>query len=128
MVWETRSPYLYFRTTEDHRIIAGGLDEEKDKLGDGDAVVHEKAGEIVKQIEAIFPDIDIRISYAWTALFGASKDGLPFIGQDTNQAGKYYLLGYEGNGTCYSMAGARIIYDLIMGNPNPYKDIVKMDR
>jgi len=128
MVWETRNPYLYFRTTEDHRIIAGGLDEEKDKLGEDVAVVYEKAGEIAKQIEAIFPDIDLRISHAWTALFGTSNDGLPFIGQDTNQAGKYYLLGYEGNGTCYSMAGAQIIFDLITGNPNPYRDIVKIDR
>jgi len=128
MVWETRNPYLYFRTTEDHRIIAGGLDEEKDKLVEDDAAVLEKAGEIAKQIEAIFPNIDIRISHAWNALFGKSNDGLPFVGQDTNQPNIYYLLGYEGNGTCYSMAGAQIIFDLIMGNPNPYKDIVKIDR
>lgn len=128
MVWETRDPYLYFRTTEDHRIIAGGLDEYTDKLIQDNAVTLGRAREIAKQIEAIFPNIDIRISHAWNALFGKSNDGLPFIGQDTNQPSIYYLLGYEGNGTCYSMAGAHIIYDLIMGNPNPYKDIVKIDR
>lgn len=128
MVWETRNPYLYFRTTEDHRIIAGGLDEERDKLGEDDSVIFERASEIAKQIEDIFPNLDIRISYAWTALFGKSNDGLPFIGQDTKQPSVYYVLGYEGNGTCYSMAGARIIYDLIMGNPNPYKNIVGIDR
>lgn len=72
--------------------------------------------------------LPVPVSHAWNALFGKSKDGLPFIGQDTNQPSKYYLLGYEGNGTCYSMAGANIIYDLIAGNPNPYKDIVKIDR
>jgi len=128
LVWETRNPYLYFRTTVDHRIIAGGLDEEKDELVEDNAVTLGKAREIAKQIEAIFPAINIRISHAWNALFGMSYDGLPFIGQDTNQPSIYYVLGYEGNGTCYSMAGARIIYDLIMGNPNPYKDIVKIDR
>jgi glycine/D-amino acid oxidase-like deaminating enzyme len=128
MVWETRNPYLYFRTTVDHRIIAGGLDEETDKLAENDAATHRKASEIARQIEAVFPDIEIRISHAWNALFGKSNDGLPFIGQDPNQPSLYYVLGYEGNGTCYSMAGARIIFDLITGNPNPYKDIVKIDR
>ena len=128
MVWETRNPYLYFRTTVDHRIIAGGLDEEQDNLVEDDAATLEKCREIAKQIEAIFPHIDIRISHAWNALFGKSNDGLPFIGTDPNQPSVYYVLGYEGNGTCYSMAGARMICDVMMGNPNPYKDIVKIDR
>ena len=128
MVWETANPYLYYRTTVDHRIIAGGLDEKKDKLGGDDEFILGKVRDIAKQIEAVFPNIDIRISHAWNALFGKSKDGLPFIGQDTNQPSIYYLLGYGGNGTCYSMAGAHIIFDLIIGNPNPYKDIVKIDR
>jgi hypothetical protein len=29
MIWETMKPYLYIRTTKDNRIIAGGLDEER---------------------------------------------------------------------------------------------------
>lgn len=128
MFWETRNPYLYFRTTADHRIIGGGLDEEKDELEEDEDVIFEKASQIAKQIEAIFPHLDIRISHAWSALFGKSNDGLPFMGQDPNQPSIYYVLGYEGNGTCYSMAGARIIYDLITGKTNPYTDIVKMDR
>ena len=51
LVWATRNPYLYFGTTEYHRIIAGGLDEEKDKLVEDNAVTLGKAREIAKQIE-----------------------------------------------------------------------------
>ncbi|MBP1743751.1 MAG: puuB 2, partial [Firmicutes bacterium] len=52
----------------------------------------------------------------------------PFIGKDPFKSSTYYLLGYEGNGTCYSMAGAMIIKDLILGNSNQYADIVRVDR
>lgn len=30
LIWETARPYLYVRTTQDNRIIAGGLDEDTD--------------------------------------------------------------------------------------------------
>ena len=128
MVWETKNPYLYFRTTMDHRIIGGGLDEDQKELElDGEKILI-KAKSIAGQIETIFPNLDIQIDDAWNALFYGSKDGIPFIGKDPNQGNRYYLLGYEGNGMCYSMAGALILKDYILGKPNVYKDIVRMDR
>lgn len=128
MVWETKNPYLYFRTTVDNRIIAGGLDEEKNSVSKDEEKIYAKAQEIKRQIEDIFPHLQIDIQYYWNALFGSSEDGLPFIGRDPIHSNIYYLLGYEGNGTCYSMAGALIIKDLIKGTPNIYSEIVKVDR
>lgn len=32
MIWETKRPYLYMRLTDDQRIIAGGLDQDAEKL------------------------------------------------------------------------------------------------
>ncbi|MFD1928022.1 NAD(P)/FAD-dependent oxidoreductase [Sporosarcina siberiensis] len=128
MIWETKNPYLYFRTTKDHRIIAGGLDEEIDYVEENQNFILAKANDIKNQIQSIFPEIDIEISYAWNALFGSSVDGLPFIGRDPQMKSVYYLLGYEGNGTCYSMAGALILNDLINNKKNPYEDIVKVNR
>ena len=87
-----------------------------------------KAKRIAEQIEDIFPHLKIDIEYSWSALFYGSKDGLPFIGRDPLDPNKYYLLGYEGNGTCYSMAGAFILHDLIQGKQNIYTDLVKVDR
>lgn len=128
MVWETRTPYIYFRATEDHRIIGGGMDEETDALEKDAGKIAAKAEAIAREIETIFPRLDIKVSHAWDAIFVRSKDGLPFIGEDPEHSGLYYLLGYEGNGTCYSMAGSLIIRDLILGISNPYSDIVRVDR
>ena len=128
MVWETKNPYLYFRTTKDNRVVAGGLDEEVTKVEPDTKKIDEKNQEILKQIEDIMPDLKLEIDFSWNALFGTSRDGLPFIGRDPKSKNKYYLLGYEGNGTCYSMSGANIIRDLIEGIDNEYAEVVKIDR
>ncbi|GKV69461.1 oxidoreductase [Sporosarcina sp. NCCP-2716] len=128
MVWETKKPYLYFRTTKDGRIIAGGLDEKSDALHEDPSVIRSKAEEILKEVQDIFPQADVKIAAAWNSLFGVSRDGLPFIGPSQSGADVYCLLGYEGNGTCYSMAGAKIILDLIDGVTNEYAAIVDPGR
>lgn len=128
MVWETKDPYLYFRTTVDKRIIAGGLDEEIAVVVENENTIYQKTEDIKKQIKNLFPDLDFEIEYRWNAIFANSKDGLPFIGRDPEVNNKYYLLGYEGNGTCYSMAGSEIISDLLEGKDNIYSHIVKVDR
>lgn len=128
MVWETRTPYLYFRATEDQRVVGGGMDEESDVLEKDTGKIEAKAEAIAREIETVFPQLEIKVSHAWDAIFVRSEDGLPFIGEDPENPGRFYLLGYEGNGTCYSMAGSMIIRDLILGINNPYKDIVRVDR
>lgn len=71
--------------------------------------------------------INIDIEYSWNALFATSKDNLPFLGKDPKHKNYYYVLAYEGNDTCYSLAGATIIADLIRGIDNPCSHIVHID-
>ncbi|MDW0110235.1 NAD(P)/FAD-dependent oxidoreductase [Sporosarcina aquimarina] len=128
MVWETKKPYLYFRTAPGGRMIAGGLDQESSDLHENAEVILQKGQEILDEITEIFPHLEVEIDDSWNSLFGISKDGLPFMGRSAETATVYYLLGFEGNGTCYSMAGASIILDLIEGNQNKYAHIVKPSR
>ena len=128
MIWETAMPYYYFRSTEENRIIGGGLDESINEVELDTNKIKEKTEKIAREIESIFPYLDIDLEYSWSALFYGSKDGLPFVGQDPVNSNKYYLLGYEGNGTCYSVAGAFILNDLIRGKENIYKELLRVDR
>lgn len=129
MIWETKSPYLYLRTTQDRRIVVGGRDEEVDALMD-DKDHRDKVFKKLKQdVDQLFKNPPtLNIDHSYNALFGTVKDGLPLMGRDPNIANHYYILGYEGNGTCYSMAGAKIILNLITHREDPYADIVKLDR
>lgn len=128
MAWETKVPYLYFRTTADRRIVGGGLDEEADVLENDPEITAAKAEALAEEIRAVVKQMDIKVSHAWNALFAVTEDGMPFIGRDPENPNLYYLLGFEGNGTCYSTAGSLIIRDLIQGKGNRYHEIVRPDR
>lgn len=128
MLWETKNPYLYYRTTKDNRIIAGGLDKKSTRVEKNKNDVDIENNKLVKEIEKIFPHLKIDIEFSWDGLFAGAKDGIPFIGRSPDNPNVYFLLGYGGNGTVYSMAGSNIIRDLIIGHENPYADIVRLDR
>lgn len=128
MVWETKKPYLYFRAAPGGRMIAGGLDEESSELHEDATFIEKKGQQILQEIVEMFPHVDVEIEDTWNSLFGISKDGLPFMGASSAYKDIYYLLGFEGNGTCYSMAGSSIILDLIQGKSNPYAEVVKPSR
>lgn len=128
MIWETRNPYLYLRAAAGNRIIAGGLDEDTYQLEMQEEAILAKAKDIARQINSLFPLLEIDIEYAWNAIFCGSSDGMPFIGPNPARPNEFFVLGYEGNGVCYSMAGALILSDYIGGKVNPYQAIVKVDR
>ncbi|WP_096156489.1 NAD(P)/FAD-dependent oxidoreductase [Bacillus sp. FJAT-45066] len=119
MIWETRRPYLYMRTTKDGRIMAGGLDEDKAEAPLNEGIIEERGERILHKIKEHFPELSPKLSHAWCATFGESHDGFPYIGEHPNRLGEYYCLGFGGNGTVYSMLGATIIKDLITKDFHP---------
>ncbi|TYP70307.1 NAD(P)/FAD-dependent oxidoreductase [Paenibacillus methanolicus] len=129
MIWETRRPYLYLRTTQDGRVVIGGLDEDEETPVTGGRELRAHTDRLERELGALFPDIDARAAYEWSATFGESRDGLPFIGPDPALPGIYYCLGYGGNGTVYSMLASQLLLDLIRGEePDPIASLLRLDR
>ncbi|MGB2993832.1 MAG: FAD-dependent oxidoreductase [Paenisporosarcina sp.] len=128
MIWETKRPYLYIRTTPEGRIIAGGLDENIKHAPQSLAYIEDRAEKLNKQLQELFPNYQIEYDYSYGATFGESIDNLPFIGQHPTKDRHYYLLGYGGNGTVYSMLGSHILRDLILCGDQPDADLVTLDR
>ncbi|MNG00133.1 Glycine oxidase [compost metagenome] len=128
MIWETARPYLYMRTTADNRIVIGGLDEETPVPLEGVHARGERIGGLYDRLREMFPTMTAPIDYEWSATFGESRDGLPFIGRDPARDGVYYSLGYGGNGTVYSLIACRLIRDMIRGESPPLASIVALDR
>lgn len=128
LIWETKRPYLYMRTTVDGRIIAGGLDEDKPEAPLSDELIMKRANNLLRQTKELFPNYELNIEYAYAASFGESNDNLPFIGEHPTKKNHYYLLGYGGNGTVYSMLGSQILRDLITGKRNEDAEIVELRR
>jgi glycine/D-amino acid oxidase-like deaminating enzyme len=119
LIWETKRPYLYMRTTTEGRIVAGGFDEDRAETPWNEGLIEQHGERILQKILEHFPELDPKVSHAWCATFGESHDGLPYIGEHPNRLGEYYCLGFGGNGTVYSMLGATIIKDLILKGFHP---------
>ncbi|MBD3922573.1 FAD-binding oxidoreductase [Paenibacillus sp. PR3] len=128
MIWETARPYLYMRTTQDNRIIIGGLDEDPSEPIEGAIARNKRNDKLHDRLMQMFPTLTAPIEYEWSATFGESCDGLPFIGRDPVRSNVYYCLGYGGNGTVYSLIGCQLLYELIQGRSSPIADIVRLDR
>lgn len=127
MIWDAEDPYLYFRVTEDNRIIVGGLDEETSQLSNL-TTIHQKATELVEKMKQYVPQIEVTPHYCWQSIFGVSKDEIPFIGKDPKLENIYYALGFGGNGTCYSVAASDIISKQIKGEDHPFAYVVDPGR
>ncbi|MER2170495.1 MAG: FAD-dependent oxidoreductase [Psychrobacillus psychrodurans] len=128
LIWETKRPYLYIRTAVDGRLIVGGLDEDKPEAPQSDELIQQRTENLLQQAKELFPDYDIQIDYAYAASFGESIDNIPFIGEHPTKKNQFYLLGYGGNGTVYSMLGSHILKDLITGKRNEDADLFQLER
>lgn len=116
LIWETARPYLYMRTTSDDRIVIGGLDEHLIPPEDREVRLIQKGRKLLQEVEALFPEIGpLQIDYSWASVFGSTHDGLPMMGKHPQYPHCYFLEGYGGNGTVYSMIAADIIADIITG-------------
>lgn len=119
LIWETKQPYLYLRTTADGRIIAGGRDEDYYNPHRRDKLLKQKARQLEKDVQKRFPQLGFRHEFAWTGTFGSTQDGLPYIGEYSKMPHTYFALGFGGNGITFSQTAAEIVCSLIQGKKHP---------
>lgn len=126
--WDTSSPYLYFRSTSDNRIIMGGGDEEfKDPIK-RDKLLPKKEQYLLKQFHKKFPKIDFKLDYSWAGTFGETQDGLPYFGKPDPKKNEHYVLGFGGNGITFSVIGMNSILDSINDIKNQDLEYYKFGR
>ncbi len=128
LIWETAAPYLYMRTTADHRIIIGGRDEPFRSPPLRDALMGKKADLLEDDFTKLFPERSFQREFVWCGTFGATKDGLPYIDRGPRNRNSFYALGMGGNGITFSFIAAENIRDRILGRPDPDNNIFRFDR
>lgn len=114
LLWETRRPYLYARTTADGRLVIGGEDEPVVDEPTRDAKLPAKTRRLEERIRALVPDLRIRTAFAWTGTFGETPDGLGYVGVPAGWRDALFLLGYGGNGITFAWTGAGIVASLLL--------------
>lgn len=129
LLWETARPYLYFRTTPEGRIIAGGKDEQLTSVERREVRVLSQCERLVEELTALFPELQgIKAEYSWGAVFGSTHDGLPYMGPHPEFPHCYFIEGYGGNGTVYSMIAAELLADTLSGKSRPELELFSLTR
>lgn len=128
LIWETKTPYLYLRTVNGNRILAGGRDENFFAYLKRDKLIKHKAALLSKDVTKMFPGMGFKSEFSWAGTFGSTKDGLPYIGKYKPLPNSLFALGFGGNGITFSVIAAEIIAHEISGKKHPDLDLYSFDR
>lgn len=128
VVWETRRPYGYMRTTPDQRILAGGGDVPFTAEAARDMLLHRKSAGIAARVARMVPEAHVEIAHSWTGTFGETADGLPYIGEHPSLPNVLFALGYGGNGITFSAIAADLIASLVAGDRPAEADLFGFSR
>jgi glycine/D-amino acid oxidase-like deaminating enzyme len=128
LIWETKHPYLYLRTTTDNRIIVGGKDIPSSDPVKRDRLLRSKAKSLEQSFTQLFPSVPFRTDFRWAGSFGHTRDGLPYIGSISGRPHTYFAIGLGGNGITFSMIAAEIICDILTGRKNEDAKLFAFDR
>ena len=128
LIWETAIPYLYMKVTSDYRILVGGCDSPFQNASRCDALMKTKTLQLERAFKKLFPHIPFKTDFQWAGTFSSSKDGLPYIGSIPERPNTYFALGFGGNGITFSLIGAQIITDMLLGKKRKDEGLFSFDR
>ncbi len=127
LVWEASDPYLYFRTTRDGRLIAGGEDEKSPDAYRSDALLRKKSAVIMRKVAELIGYDPGKPDYSWAAAFGSTRTGLPMIGEVPGLKNVYSVMGFGGNGITFSQIAAEIVCAAVGGSTDPDAELFSFD-
>ena len=128
LIWNTRNPYLYLRTTDDERLLVGGADSRFRAAEFMEKNKGKKSKNLIKQLQQLMPGVQFIEDISWAGVFGSTKDGLPYIGAHPDFKNSFFVLGFGGNGITFSVQGRKIITDMLINKPNELSYYYRFDR
>lgn len=126
LVWEAADPYLYFRKTRDGRLIAGGEDEDDAEAYHSEAKMKSKPKRILKKISDLLGLKLPEPEFIWSAGFGITPTGLPYIDRVPGMERAFAVMGFGGNGITFSQIASEIIRGEVEGKVDPDSDLFKI--
>lgn len=116
--WDTSDPYFYLRVERkrgyDYAIF-GGEDHKTGQEPDTEAVY----ARLTKRFKQLVPDA--ALDHRWSGQVIETTDGLPFIGELTED--QFGATGFAGNGMTFGTLGATMAADWVLGRKNPWQEL-----
>lgn len=128
LLWETARPYVYVRTTADHRLMVGGEDAALTGAHGRDARVPMKSKRLQARFSKLFPALRFRPAYEWAGTFGETPDGMGYVGVPRGWKETTFVLAYGGNGITFGATAAELVVAKLMGRPRRDERLFSFDR
>ncbi|MGH8125406.1 MAG: NAD(P)/FAD-dependent oxidoreductase [Rhodanobacteraceae bacterium] len=129
IAWETRRPYLYWRTAASRRMLVGGMDDSVDLPFKRDRRVAAKVAKLLKSVRKLLPDLPLEASFGWAGTFAETSDGLPYFGPHPQCDPRVlFALAHGGNGITYAAIGAHILREAIQGGTHELARLFGFER
>lgn len=125
---DTQTPPHCVRWTADHRIVVAGADQPETPARQRSAVLTQRTGQLMYRLLTLYPAISgLRPEHGWEAAYGATADGLMYIGAHRNYPRHLFALG-GGDSTTGSFVAARILARAVQGRPQKGDEVLGWTR
>ncbi len=128
LIWETATPYMYFRVVSENRILIGGRDDPYHHPHIKPSIITKKTKQLQHAFMKKMTHVPLKPDFSWVGAFATTKDGLPYIGAIPERPNTYFALGFGGNGITFSIIAAEILQDLIQGKKNENAKLFEFNR
>ncbi len=129
LYWDTADPYHYARVVAaseggDDVLLVGGEDHRTGQI----PADHAPFEALERWARASFPPLGDVVS-RWSGQVLEPTDGLAFIGRVPSVGdGVFVITGDSGMGLTHGTLGARLVADLVLGHPNPWRELYDPQR
>lgn len=123
LFWDTNDPYYYVRVDkrpENDYIIFGGKDIKTGQEKDTEQVFKDLQDVLMKLLP------ETKIEHRWMGQVVETNDGLPFIGE--NSENQFVATGFCGNGFTLGTLSATMARDRFLKKPNPWFELFNVKR
>jgi glycine/D-amino acid oxidase-like deaminating enzyme/nitrite reductase/ring-hydroxylating ferredoxin subunit len=123
LYWDTAEPYHFLRIDAQRGydyVIFGGEDHKTGQESD----TEERFARLERTLSTVVPGV--QITHRWSGQIVETNDGLPYIGETAER--QFALTGCAGNGLTYSVLGALMARDRVLGRDNPWSDVFSVTR
>jgi glycine/D-amino acid oxidase-like deaminating enzyme len=109
-------PKHRFRWMPDQRLLVSGADQDETAPKRRDAVLVQRTGQLMYEALLMYPVISgVKPELGWSVGYGATSDGLPYIGAHRNYPRHLFALGGDGGSVTGAFLAARILTRALQG-------------
>jgi glycine/D-amino acid oxidase-like deaminating enzyme len=121
---DMRTPRHRIRFTQDDRILVAGADQDETPPRKRDAVLVQRTGQLMYELLTMYPAISgLMPEFGWEIAYGATADGLPYIGAHRNFPRHLFALGGGSDSVTDAFLAARILVRRLQGTPDKWDDV-----